>query len=391
MNYSRHLKGKYTDILHCALDKAKTWRILASALAVAGAAAVAGCSGGAGEHASASRADSPYKPTLFKRFGDNVNVPDGLTQDKEGNIYLSVPNYVNTSYPAAILRRSKETGNWSIFVQALVHPDTKLAAPMGIELAEDGNIYYCDNQYFFNKDYKSRLMRVVIDKNGEPLRIEPVVENIRLANAVRVRGDSVYFTDTFFDVPGKNLGGVYRVPISAFKNGPVRLLPKEQAEKDPYLLGTTETQALPVRNDTAAADGMCFDSAGNIYTGNFGDGHFYILKAKSDGNYEKPQTLFQDPKVLPSIDGICYYAKKNWIIITDSQNNAVHYWDIKAGKLGLLWVNDDTDGADGLLDQPCEPMVWGDKLLIVNFDWAFPGLKNSKNDEVHTLSVINLP
>ena len=43
----------------------------------------------------------------------------------------------------------------------------------------------------------------------------------------------------------------------------------------------------------------------------------------------------------------------------------------------------DTDGADGLLDQPCEPMVWGDKLLVVNFDMSFPGLKNTRNDEVH--------
>jgi hypothetical protein len=391
MNHSKLFKGKYNNVVHYVLNKTKTWKIFASAAVVAGAAVMTGCTGGAEEPANASQAGHSYKPTLFKRFGENVNVPDGLAQDKNGNIYLSAPNYVNKAYPAAILRRSKETGDWSVFVQALVNPATGLAAPMGIEVAEDGNIYYCDNQYFFNKDYKSRIMRVVIDKNGEPLRIEPVVENIRLANAVRIRGDAVYFTDTFFDIPGKNLGGVYRVPISAFKNGPARLLPKDQADKDPYLLGTTETQVLPVRDDAAGADGMCFDSAGNIYTGTFGDGHFYILKAKSDGSYEKPQTLLQDPKVLPCIDGICYYPKKDWIIITDSQNNAVRYWDIKAGKLGLLWINDDTDGADGLLDQPCEPMVWGDKLLIVNFDWVFPGLKNTKNDEVHTLSVINLP
>ena len=49
-----------------------------------------------------------------------------------------------------------------------------------------------------------------------------------------------------------------------------------------------------------------------------------------------------------------------------------------------------TDGADGLLDQPCEPMVWGDKLLVVNFDMTFPGLKNTGNDPVHTVSVITL-
>ncbi|NLC82980.1 MAG: hypothetical protein GX748_17515, partial [Lentisphaerae bacterium] len=55
-----------------------------------------------------------------------------------------------------------------------------------------------------------------------------------------------------------------------------------------------------------------------------------------------------------------------------------------------LWENVDTDGADGLLDQPCEPMVSGDKLIVVNFDMKFPGLLNSANDSAHTVSVIDL-
>ena len=76
--------------------------------------------------------------------------------------------------------------------------------------------------------------------------------------------------------------------------------------------------------------------------------------------------------------------------MTDSARNAVLYWDIQAGKLGTLWMNDDTDGSDGLLDQPCEPMVWDGKLLVVSFDMTFPGLKNSMNDAAHTLSVMNL-
>ncbi|MDR2849884.1 MAG: hypothetical protein LBW77_04985 [Verrucomicrobiota bacterium] len=335
-------------------------------------------------------ADAPFKPELFKTFGENVNVPDGLALDKQGNLYLSAPNYLNKDYPAAIMKRSAKSGVWSIFVQALKNPATGLAAPMGLEFAEDGNLYYCDNQYFFDKTYKSRIMRVVLDRDGEPLRIEPVVENIKLANAVRARGDAIYFTDTFFDLEGKNLGGVYRVPISAFKDRPARLLAKEQHERDPYFLGATETKVLPYRGDPAAADGMCFDGDGNIYTGNFGDGHFYILKLRPDGSYEKPQTLFNDPAVFPCCDGICYYPKKNWIIITDSERNAVRYWDIKAGTLGLLWANEDSDGADGQLDQPCEPLVWEDKLLIVNFDMSFPGLKNQTNDAVHSLSVIQL-
>jgi len=83
----------------------------------------------------------------------------------------------------------------------------------------------------------------------------------------------------------------------------------------------------------------------------------------------------------------------------------IRYWDIDEHKMGVLWGNDDVDGSSGLLDQPCEVMVWKesslfgllkkDKLVVVNFDWTFPGLKNaggdeSKNDKVYTISIIDL-
>jgi sugar lactone lactonase YvrE len=337
-----------------------------------------------------AKLDERYRPELFKQFGDHVNTPDGLAQDKDGNIFMAAPNFVDQSYAGTIMKMCKKSGRWSVFVAGLLHPDTKRGAPMGMEFDEAGNLYYCDNQYFFDKGYKSRVIRVVIDKDGQPVKLEPVVENIKLANALRIRGNVVYFTDTFFDIEGKNQGGVYRVPMSAFKDRPARLLPKEQAGNDPYCLGVTETVPLPERKDIAGADGMCFDKNGNIYTGNFGDGHFYVIRLKADGTYDKMATLLNDPKVFPCCDGICYYAKKDWVIMTDSARNAVLYWDIKAGKLGTLWMNDDTCGKDGLLDQPCEPMVWGSKLIVVNFDMSFPGLKNSKNDPMHTVSVINL-
>ena len=363
------------------MNKATMWVLAGAAMTVAW---------GVLAEDAAVQLDEKDRPELFKQFGDHVNTPDGLAQDRHGNIFLAAPNFVDQSYAGTIMKMDKASGKWSVFVAGLLHPDTGRGAPMGMEFAEDGNLYYCDNQYFFDKNYKSRVMRVVISADGEPLKIEPVVENIKLANALRVRGNAIFFTDTFFDVAGKNLGGVYRVPMSAFKDRPVGLLPKEQAANDPYCLGMTETVPLSHRKDTAGADGMCFDKNGNIYTGNFGDGHFYILKLNTDGSYEKPQTLINDPKVFPCCDGICYYEKKDWVIMTDSERNAVLYWDVKAGTLGTLWMNDDTDGADGLLDQPCEPMVWGDKLIVVNFDMSFPGLKNTKNDAMHTVSVIDL-
>ncbi|MCL2104426.1 MAG: hypothetical protein FWH21_05135 [Kiritimatiellaeota bacterium] len=342
--------------------------------------------------ASDFKVNEKFRPKLFKQFfGDIVNVPDGMAQDKQGNFYVSAPNFVKQEYPGIIMKLDKKTKQWSIFCSGLLNPDTKMAFPMGLEFGEDGNLYYADNQYFTDKGYKSRVIRVVVDpKTGEALRLEPVVENIKLANAVRCRGNALYFTDTFFDLPDKNLGGIYRVPFSAFKDGPVKILNKEDYAKDPYCLDVASCTPNH-RGDNAASDGMCFDKAGNIYTGNFGDGHFYVMKMKPDGSYGKLETLVNDTKLLPCVDGVNYYEKKNWVFIADSERNAVLYWDINNQKLEMFWINDDTDGADGLLDQPCECMVWDGKLIISNFDYTFPGLKNAKNDSVHSLSFINLP
>jgi len=341
--------------------------------------------------ASDFKLNEKHRPKLFKQFGDTVNTPDGMAEDKQGNLYLAVPNFKNQAYPGKIMKYNKRTKEWSVFFVALRHPDTGLGFPMGMEFGADGNLYYACNQYFTDTDYKSRIIRVNIDpKTGNPLSADAVVENIKLANAVRCRGNAVYFTDTCVDLPDKDLGGIYRVPFSDFKNGPVKVLNKEDYAKDKYCIGVTE--CIPNhRNDIAATDGICFDKDGNIYTGNFGDGHFYIMRRQRDGTYGKPETLVFDTKLLPCVDGVNYYAKRDWVFIADSERNAVLYWDIKKQKLEMFWINDDTDGSDGGLDQPCECIVWDGKLIISNFDYTFPGLKNSENDSVHTLSVINLP
>ncbi|MBP5224612.1 MAG: hypothetical protein J6Z38_03415, partial [Lachnospiraceae bacterium] len=226
----------------------------------------------------------------------------------------------------------------------------------------------------------------------EALRIETVVDNIKLANAIRFYEGDLFFTDTYFDLPGEiGLGGVYRVPMSDCRTKSVKLLPKEDYKKDPYFLGNTETKALPGRGgDNSGADGLAITDKGDLYFGTFGSGRFYTMKRKGDGSYEKPVLLFEDPKRFPCCDGICFDAKANRIIMTDSALNAIHTWDIAKGKFGEMWKNGDTDGADGLLDQPCEPIVWNGKLIVVNFDMAFPGLANTENDKVHTLSVIDL-
>lgn len=345
--------------------------------------------------------EARYRPRLFKAFGEIVNVPDGLTQDGKGNIYHSAPNLRDNSYPGCIVKRCFKTGKWSIFVAGAVSPKTGKGRPMGLEWChEEGNLYYCDNQYFDSKNYASRVMRVVVDKKtGEAIRIETAVDNIKLANAIRFYKGDMFFTDTFFDVKrpgGTGLGGVYRVPLSACRGKTVSLLPKERCKEDPYYVCGTETVPLPGRGgDNSGADGLAITKDGDLYFGTFGSGRFYTCKRSAGGSYGEAKLIFENPKLFPCCDGICYDEKENRIIMSDSALNAIHTWDIATGKFGELWANGDSDGSDGLLDQPCEPMIWTDpsgrrKLIVANFDMAFPGLVNKKDDSWHTLSVIDL-
>ena len=350
-----------------------------------------------------TQGDAKYRPRLFKRFGNSVNVPDGLTQDPSGNIYLSAPNLVDKSYPGVVMKRDFRSGRWSVLCAGLRSPKTGVGRPMGLEFCpEDGNLYYCDNQYFDSPDYASRVMRVVFDKKGEVLRIETAVDNLKLANAIRFYKGDMFVTDTNFDLnhkDGVGVGGVYRIPLAACKGKTVSLLPKPDCAKDPYFLCATETKPMG-RGDLSGADGLAITKEGHLYFGTFGSGRFYTAKRKADGSYEPARILFEDYARFPCCDGICYDEAENRIIMSDSCLNAIHTWDIaKEAKgecgFGELWRNGDDNGANGLLDQPCEPMVWKDKkgkrkLVIANFDMTFPGLANRKNDEYHTLSVISL-
>jgi len=90
-------------------------------------------------------------------------------------------------------------------------------------------------------------------------------------------------------------------------------------------------------------------------------------------------------------DGICHDVARHQILLTAAEQNAIYAWDIAQKKMNLVWANGDSDGADGLLDQPCEIMMIDEnRALVVNIDAPSPFMVNTKPDEVHTLSVIML-
>ena len=75
--------------------------------------------------------------------------------------------------------------------------------------------------------------------------------------------------------------------------------------------------------------------------------------------------------------------------IANFYNNSIHVLDLTKNELRTLWENGNNDGADGLLDQPCDPIIYKGKLLVVNFD-SYISNKNKEADNVHSISVFEI-
>ncbi len=332
-----------------------------------------------------------FRPRLLLSFPDELNTPDGMRLDKKtNNMIVACPNFNDMKYPGKLIQITPNN-RWEVyFDKCPKHPETGRAHPMGMDFGPDGNLYYADNQYFNDKDKKhrwSRVIRVNI-KDGKPVDADVVVDGFKLSNAVMFNGDNMFVTETFFDLADKPMSGVYRIPLAEMRKGPVMFKPK--GEDDPHLLVTSVTKPFSERgNDIAGADGLTFDSKGNLYYGHFGDGQLFKVTFNPDGSVKSQERIAGRPQLV-CCDGMFCDVRTDKIYIADSARNAIMVFDTKDNSIATLWENDDTNGADGLLDQPCETAIRGDDLIIANFDMPFPGLKNTKHDKPHTISVIRL-
>ena len=335
------------------------------------------------------------KPQLFSDLTGQCAIPDELALDGKGHILVSMPNcleYEKFTAKIAMLDSAGKKTDW--FVDLPAHPKTGKVHPMGMEFGPDGNLYIADNQYFNDKDHQSRILRVIV-KDGKPVSCEVAVEGTKLSNAIRFKGNDLYLTDTFFDLPGqRDQSGLWRFPLSEIGAGkPVlKVLP---LGKDPHIIATFTGKPQPAKADgtfeqSAGADGAAFDSAGSLYVGLFGDGQFFKLTFTADGSVKSNVKIIDDPS-FKCCDGIWCDPKTDKIYLANSARNSIHIYDARKHTLQMICENDDTDGQGGLLDQPCSACLLGNKLIIVNFDMPFPGLKNTKHDDPITVSYIELP
>lgn len=350
--------------------------------------------------------DEKHRPSLFVSLPDDMYGPDALYYDEKTEIlYLTVPNFLfgesdlpETSSFIVMINKDREIKKAYEF--PIFEGETKIGA-MGLDMGPDGHLYICDNQYFFDTDFKSRVWRVRLE-NGNPVgEPELVVSGLKVANAILWDGDWVYVTDTILDEPGKyGSGGVWRFAASDIlkagsdeAHGAIDVRRDDSKPRDPRLIIVEDT--VNIRGNNCGADGICRDENGVFYFGNYGDGAFYRFRFDSANNVEKVEKIFDAGEPMRCTDGICYDPKTNKVYITDSAQNAI--WAIKAvpwdetPTIERIWENDDTDGTDGLLDLPCECRVVDGKLIISNQDCPVGDTgKCQATDKPYSLSIISL-
>ena len=357
------------------------------------------------EGATGDDASSPFKPTLLVDLGDACNTPDGMRKDPKSNdIILSCPNFFGKTGDAGafsappVLMKITPANKLEMYFADLPAPAgaPNRAGPMGIDFGPDGNLYVADHQYRYDTMYKSRILRVNVDMAGKPTTADVVVEGIRLSNALMWNKDYLYLSDTwaYDDPPTGGKSAIYRFTkaelAAANTANTIKIQKPTATTADPHMFAQFTT--VPDRGvNLAGADGITFDAAGNLYTGNFGDGVITKITFDAMGN-KATQTEFVKDPMLTCADGIFFDAMSSNIYVTDSQKNAIRVIS-PAGVVSTLWENEDSNGEGGLLDQPAEPAIRGNELLIANFDAGFSATQPGKNktaDAPHTISVIKL-
>ena len=370
-------------------------------IAVVGLAFAAGC-------------DAPLqKPTLLAELPQFAPTPDGMAVASDGNLVVACPNYgsyakgaTKPGKPACFLR-IKPDGKVSKWFDCPVLPETGRACPMGIALGPKGELYVCDNQNWPTGNGDSgeinqgRILRLKV-RGNKLIETAVVAGGISHPNGVRYRDGKLYVTVSMLPKV-KRPDGLLTSAVYVFgADGKDIKVTNTLADKQ--ILTTFVTLN---KHCQYGADGIVFDSKGNLYVGNFGDGALHKITFDAQGK-AKSNTIFArtdhdyalDPKAkgfldkatkarMRTTDGICIDKDDN-IYVADFSNNAVAKVD-PSGRITVLAQNGDTDGAGGLLDQPGEPIVWQGRLVVTCFDKVTgPDKVNTAHDKPHTIVTLKL-
>lgn len=303
------------------------------------------------------------KSELFTLLPEKLAcTPDGMAIHESGELVLSCPNFADLSMPSCVLRIDRER-NIRKWFDVPKNPYTGEARAMGIEFGPDGDLYMVDNPGWTGRPeliYTGRILRLRLNEEGV-VRCTVVADNMEHPNGIRIRGDYMYVTQSCMTrqktESGKLMSCVYRFPLDAEGIHCTNTL----ADPDILLTFITENPKCQY-----GVDGIVFDAEGNLYIGNFGDGAVHRITFHADGTVKENKIWAQDGENLKSTDGMTIDRFGN-IYVADFSANAIARI-APDGTVRRMACSPDTDGFHGELDQPGEPIVWNDKIIVSCFD-----------------------
>ena len=301
---------------------------------------------------------------LFLKLPEHlVSTPDGMAIDREGNLILSCPNFADLSMPSCVLKIDQDhhVKHW---FDVPLNPYTGEARSMGIAFGPEGDLFLVDNAGWTGKPslvYTGRILRLKVNEEGI-VKCTVVAENMEHPNGLCVRNGHIYVTQSCMarqkTETGRLMSCVYCFPCGLEHYRCTNTL------ADSYILETFITENPRCQY---GVDGIVFDHSGNLYVGNFGDGAVYKLVLSEDGTRVLRNTIWaRDPSQLKSTDGMSIDRYGN-IYVADFSANAIARIT-PDGTVSRIAQSPDSDGLHGELDEPGEPCVWGDKIIVSCFD-----------------------
>jgi hypothetical protein len=323
---------------------------------------------------------------LLVALPEYCNTPDGMCLLPDNSIILSVPNFNDEKSPPLLMRITPRNKAEVFYRLPTPYPGldapVNRIAPMGISRAPSGDLYLPDMQYMKDKNQKSRLWRLVLD-DGKVARMVLVARGFNVANGTTVHGGHVYITES---VLVEGFHPTLKSAVLRFRLDEENVVLKTPLKDDPHVIATFDSH----KKDWAfGADGIAFDSKGNLFVGLFGEGEMYKIEF-DESSKVKSNKLFAKAPFMKTCDGMSCDLRTDKLYLADSAANAIQVIS-PDGTIQTLSQNSEVQNKrSGKLDQPCEALVRGNTIVVSNMDWPFPGFVNTKWQMPATLSVIPL-
>jgi hypothetical protein len=321
---------------------------------------------------------------LLVAFPDFCNTPDGMSLQPDNSVILSMPNFNDEKSPPLLMKITPDN-KAEVFYKFPtpypgLDPPVDRISPMGISRAASGDLLLADMQYMKDKNQKSRMWRLVV-KDGKVERMVLVAKGFNVANGTAVRGDYVYLTESVLE---EGFNPTLKSGVLRFRLDEENVTLKTPLKDDPHVIATFESHK---KDWGFGADGIAFDSKGNLFVGLFGDGILYKIQFDARGNVTSSRPFAQAP-FMKSCDGMSCDVRTDKLYVPDSAANAVQVVSPDGSVATLSQNSEIRDKKQGRLSQPCECLVRGNTIVVSNMNWPFPGFVATKWEQPATLSVI---